>query len=71
MTNNRGIPSPEERPDLYDDFDFDFDFDYTERPAGWVNPSKTPERIQCLIAKRKTAKDKAVKPDSDEEQKNS
>ncbi|MEO7495276.1 MAG: hypothetical protein ABIV04_10020 [Massilia sp.] len=37
------IPTPEERPDLYDYYD------YIERPKGWVNPVRTPERIQRLI----------------------
>jgi hypothetical protein len=44
--NKKPMPTPAERPDLYDDFDG------VERPAGWVNPVRVPERIQKLINER-------------------
>lgn len=44
------IPSPKERPDLYDSYDG------AERPAGWVNPVKTSPRLQKLIDQRKKQK---------------
>jgi hypothetical protein len=40
------IPSPEQRPDLYDDFDG------IERPEGQPTGVKTPDYIQKLIAER-------------------
>jgi hypothetical protein len=40
------IPSPQQRPDLYDDFDYD------DRPAGWKNPVQLPAEIQKLIDAR-------------------
>lgn len=43
----KSMPTPQERPDLYDDFD------YPERPEGWVNPVRVPDRIQKLIDARK------------------
>ncbi len=45
----QGLPSPAERPDLYDGFDG------AERPAGWKNPVGTPERIEHLLARRSAA----------------
>jgi len=39
-------PGPEERPDLYDGYDG------ADRPEGWENPVKAPERIEKLIAER-------------------
>lgn len=41
------LPSPNERPDLYDDFDG------INRPDGWVNPVAVPDRIQAAIDARK------------------
>lgn len=48
------IPSPQERPDLYDDFDIQ------DRPDGYQSGVKTPDRIQKLIAERQ-AKGRASK----------
>lgn len=48
MTNN--IPSPQERPDLYDDFDG------TGRQLGEPTGVKTPDFIQKLIAEKDAAK---------------
>lgn len=39
-------PSPEQRPDLYDEYDI-----RTQEQSG-PNPVKTPDRIQKLIAER-------------------
>lgn len=44
------LPSPQERPDLYDDFDG------IERPAGYKTGVQVPERIQKLIAERQAKK---------------
>lgn len=49
------LPSPNERPDLYDDFDG------INRPEGWVNPVAVPDRIQAAIdARSKKSADKPV-----------
>lgn len=40
------LPSPQERPELYDDFD------YAERPEGYQTGVKTPDYIQQLIDQR-------------------
>ena len=42
----KGVPSPQERPDLYDDFDG------IERPEGYKTGIKTPDYIQKLIDQR-------------------
>lgn len=44
-----GIPSPKERPDLYDDFDG------LDRPEGWKNPVSLPPDIQKLVDERQAA----------------
>jgi hypothetical protein len=36
------LPTPEERPDLYDYFDF------PERPEGWVTSVKVPAWLQKM-----------------------
>lgn len=46
----QAMPITHERPDLYDNFDG------IDRPEGWVNPSRTPDRIQRLIDERKKSK---------------
>lgn len=40
------VPSPQERPDLYDDFDG------IERPEGYQTGVKVPDYIQKLIDQR-------------------
>lgn len=44
--NKKQIPTPEQRPDLYDDFD------YTNRPEGQSTGVKTPPHIQEMIDQR-------------------
>ena len=44
------MPTPQERPDLYDDFDG------TVRPAGQGTGVKTPDYIQKLMDQSKRAK---------------
>lgn len=39
----RGLPSPADRPDLYDGFDG------LDHPAGWENPVQIPERLRTLM----------------------
>lgn len=48
--NKKPMPTPAERPDLYDDFDG------VERPAGWVNPVRVPEYLQKLIDAKQASK---------------
>lgn len=48
------LPSPQQRPDLYDDFD------YADRPAGWKNPVALPAELQKLIDAK--AKQPAAEP---------
>lgn len=48
------IPSPEERPDLYDAFDG------IDRPEGWKNTISTPEHLQRLLAAKQRDKDEGV-----------
>lgn len=55
MTKTK-MPTPEERPDLYDDFD------YSNRPEGYQTGIKTPDRIQKLIDARNAARDSKLKP---------
>lgn len=43
-------PTPEERPDLYDDYD------YTDRPEGYQTGIKTPDYIQKIIDDRAAKK---------------
>lgn len=44
------MPSPQERPDLYDDFD------YVERPEGYRTGVAVPSRIQRMIEERRAKK---------------
>jgi hypothetical protein len=46
-------PSPEERPDLYDDYDC------SDRPLDAPSPVKMPDYIQKLIAERSQKKQRA------------
>lgn len=46
----KGLPSKEDRPDLYDSYDG------AARPEGWVNPVKIPPRIEKLIAEHSLGK---------------
>ena len=48
------IPSPEERPDLYDAFDG------IDRPEGWKNTISTPDHIQRLLDVRQRDKAEGV-----------
>lgn len=52
------MPTPEQRPDLYDDFDG------VERPAGAGTGVRTPDYIQKLLNARKAPADAAV-PDAE------
>lgn len=45
------VPTPEERPDLHDDYD------YSERPEGQPTGVKTPDYIQKLIDEREQRKE--------------
>jgi hypothetical protein len=56
-TEMKKMPTPEERPDLYDDYDG------IERPEGYQTGVKTPDYIQKLIDERKG---KAPAPDKNE-----
>lgn len=40
---SENIPSPDKRPDLYDDFDG------LDRPKGWVNPVKLSPAMQKML----------------------
>lgn len=42
----KGMPTPQERPDIYDDYD------YTKRPEGESTGIATPDYIQKLIDAR-------------------
>lgn len=44
--NKKQMPSPEQRPDIYDDFD------YSDRPDGQPTGVKTPDYIKDLIDAR-------------------
>lgn len=46
-TTTRGIPSPDERPDLYDAYDG------APRSPGWVNPIRVSSRLKDRIASRR------------------
>jgi len=48
--NEKRMPTPEQRPDLYDAYD------YPDRPEGYQTGVAIPERIQKLIDARKAAK---------------
>lgn len=56
LKDKQGMPTQQERPDLYDDYD------YVERPEGYQAGIKTPDRIQKLIDARNTARDSKLKP---------
>lgn len=45
--NENQNPTPEQRPDLYDDYD------YRELPAGYKTGVGVPDRIQKLIDAKK------------------
>ena len=44
--NNKQNPTPEQKPELYDDYD------YRDLPEGYKTGVKTPDRIQKLIDAR-------------------
>lgn len=46
----KSMPTPEQRPDLYDDFDG------VERPEGYQTGVKTPDYIQKLLDEREGKK---------------
>lgn len=48
------MPSPQERPDLYDAFDG------LDRPEGWKNPVSTPEHLQRLLDAKQRDKDEGT-----------
>lgn len=48
------IPSPQERPDLYDDYDG------IDRPVGWKNTISTPEHLQSLLDAKQRDKAEGV-----------
>jgi hypothetical protein len=63
-TQNKPVknPTPEERPDLYDDYD------YRDLPAGYQTGIKTPDYIQKLIdakANKPAARDSKLTPNAD------
>lgn len=49
INEKKPVPTPQERPDLYDDFD------YAERPDGYQTGVKTPDYIQQMIDQREKA----------------
>lgn len=47
MPKKKHIPSPAERPDLYDAFD------YPDRPEGYQNGCRLPDRLQKMLDEKK------------------
>lgn len=52
--NNKKTPTPEQRPDLYDDFDG------IERPEGYQTGVKTPDYIQKLLDQKQAPSEKST-----------
>lgn len=48
------IPSPQERPDLYDAFDG------IDKPEGWKNSISTPPHLQILLDAKQRDKEECV-----------
>jgi hypothetical protein len=49
MPKEQKIPTPAERPDLYDDFD------YPERPEGYKHGMRIPQSVLDGLAKKAVA----------------
>ena len=52
MNEKQKMPTPQQRPDLYDDYD------YGDKPADRDTGIKTPDHIQKIIDERKAAQKK-------------